>query len=319
MQRRRINWHSDCLGARTRTPSVVFHAILLSMALGAIPHPPSLHSSYFGAPSRLKIKKSQAIFGATNQSVISGGDRALRGNPRPKAGLDISRLSNEEGLFNSSRASEPLARNPKFPKYSEVRTLLVILPGTRKEDVRQLIETRQLESGTVQDPVSWRCPDEWITKRLDGRAAEIALSVWVESGRRINPARIYGSHLLIRRFELLTEERGVLISNQATEGFIAGIRNRKNLELDYFEGLFHILKWIYSARELRRTELLSAWTEFCVAHTNMTSSRSMRHSLSQRVSNLKERDLISEGNCVLSLSEQGRNYIDEYRYIVGGS
>ncbi|WP_159090107.1 hypothetical protein [Ruegeria sp. Alg231-54] len=223
--------------------------------------------------------------------------------------LSTQRLPDEATLFSPSLAVEPLVRNPKLPKYSVVRKLLGILPNVAKSDVRGLVDAKFLEAGSKERPLSWKKPDQWIAARLSGSEADIAIRIWHESEKTVNPAIIYGAYLLINRYELLSLSDGIYTKDSGTTAFCMEWSN-KVFEVDYYEGLYHVLSWASERGQLDRSELQAAWCELCYLHSRMTSQKSILTSLSQRISNLKERGLLEEVNGCICLTNSGNAYTD---------
>ena len=219
-----------------------------------------------------------------------------------------SRLAVEAELFGLGIAGEPIARNPKFPKYSIVRELLGVLPGLTKRDLRGLIDAVHLESGSKGAPVSWKNPEVWIKERLDKHEIKAAARIFEGTKRSVNPARIYGAYLLIRRYGLLSEVEGIYCENRHTSEFEIEPSSTV-FRVDYFEGNVHILHWLNGYDDLARESLNCRWAELCSIRSQMRSDRSIRSALSQRTSNLKSRGLINETGRMLRLSESGRQYV----------
>ncbi|SDZ38332.1 restriction system protein [Jannaschia faecimaris] len=213
----------------------------------------------------------------------------------------------EVELFGPKIAGEPIARNPKFPKYSVVRELLAVLSGLTKRDLRGLINAVYLESGSKDAPVSWTNPAFWINERLCQREKEVAERIFEGTNRSVNPARIYGAYLLISRYGLLDIVDGVYCENNNTSEFNVE-PSPIVFQVDYFEGIIAIIQWLAENHVLAREELIHKWIELCETRSQMRSRRSIGSALSLRVANLKSRNLINEKGRKLHLSENGRHY-----------
>lgn len=78
-------------------------------------------------------------------------------------------------------------RTPWFRPYSEVRSLLRILPGVPRKSVKNMIAAIEKQTGTPQNPVDWSDPETWIIERLQGDDAQLAQRIWSGSNHTVNP------------------------------------------------------------------------------------------------------------------------------------
>lgn len=200
-----------------------------------------------------------------------------------------------------------LVRNPKFPKYSSVRDLMKVIKGCRKQDVRAFLNAKSMESGERGAPVSWKNPDQWMSDRLTGVEKEIAERVWFGTERRLNPASIYGSYLLIVRYHLLGSDEGTLTWTERSSLFQKQ-SSSVIFEVDFYEGVREIIEFL-SAGDATKSDLREHWRNFCFNKTNIKSERSIDSTLSLRLTNCRERDLIKRSNENFSLCEIGLEYL----------
>jgi len=220
------------------------------------------------------------------------------------------------GIKGSSISlDDRFARNPKFPNYSLVKDFLIVLDGQRKSSVRGLITAKSLEAGSQGAPVSWRNPDEWMDERLVGDELDIAKHIWKGSMKTVNPANIYGSYLLISRYNLLGLRNGIFERTVRTELFLEDFSNVV-CQVDFQEGIFQILLWASNEEGLTNDTLHSNWHKFCEEFTNMRSGKSIRSSLYQRVRNCRERSLLNSGRYTTSSTKLGREYINNWNAIL---
>ena len=94
-------------------------------------------------------------------------------------------------------------RTPLFFLYSWVRNIIRAWDGVPKTTVMAMMNAIFDQTGTPQSALDWSNPDTWIRERLTGENAELAMRIWDQSGKTVNPRYTYGSYLFIKNFNLL--------------------------------------------------------------------------------------------------------------------
>lgn len=202
-------------------------------------------------------------------------------------------------------------RIPHFPIYDEVRSLLRVWPGRRKTQVTGLQSALMQLVGTPQNPVAWTDPDTWIPARLSGEACDLALAVWIESNRDVNPRHTYGHWRLVQKYNLLeTASDGTLALSDRGRDFIEHEGGRAETFLDEQEGLAELLRIVLNGGPARFGELVEEWAEYLEErHSGFGSDSTIRDTLRRRLGNLLARDLIGRERARYSVTEAGIAYL----------
>lgn len=184
-------------------------------------------------------------------------------------------------------------RTPWFPTYGVVRALLPILEGVPKQDLTRLISSVMAETGTPQATVDWTNPDEWIPSRLSAEQASLALRIWTESKRGVNPRYLRGPLSLITNYDLVeSDERGRLrITDRGRDFMRPGSATES--EVDEAEGLSRILGSIRVRGSAKKSDLLPEWKEFLLGNSTYRADTVVSDFLFRRLKNLVERGLLS--------------------------
>lgn len=199
-------------------------------------------------------------------------------------------------------------RTPIFPTYSDVRHLLRILPGVPKTDFTGMISEIMQQTGTPQNPVDWTDPDTWIAERLRDVSAELALRIWDESGRSVNPRYTRGCYFLINGFGLLQAngegnyeltERGRMF----LDGDEATVR-----ELDDLEGVGELLSILATKTRAMRGDLLPEWGQFLREYSRFGTASTIKDTLRRRLVNLVERGLVERDGNAYVITPAGIEY-----------
>lgn len=206
--------------------------------------------------------------------------------------------------------SESKVRTPLFPLYSWVRSLLPIFNGQKKSDVTHLIQAIWDQTGTPQNPVDWTEPDKWIDERLKGGHAKLARRIWEESGHLVNPRHMYGAYLFINGFELLSvNSDGFYVLSEAGNAFINNDATILQV-LDDAEGILKLLSILATKKKAKRGDLLPEWAEYLQEYSKFTTPGTFKDTLSRRISNLVERNLVSKDGNAYDITEEGVQYLN---------
>ena len=98
---------------------------------------------------------------------------------------------------------------PIIPLYSQVNSVLKIWDNISKDAINSTIKAIKSQIGTVENPVDWSDPDQWIPERLSGDDAIIALKLWDECQKSFNPRYMYRLYLFVNTHALLLPDEAV--------------------------------------------------------------------------------------------------------------
>lgn len=202
-----------------------------------------------------------------------------------------------------------IVRTPLFPEYSQVRRLVTILADTTtKSAVLQLINALWDQTGTPQNPVDWSNPDQWITERLSGEDAELALRIWDASEKTVNPRHIYGSYLFINTYALLAPDvHGVYRLTPTGQAFL--VQDAATVRaIDEAEGLPNVLAILAAHSPAKRGDLLDDWAEFLNRYSKYGAASSIKDTLRRRILNLVERNYITRAGNTYRITDSGIAY-----------
>jgi restriction system protein len=201
-------------------------------------------------------------------------------------------------------------RTPLFPFYSWVRALLPIFNGQKKSDITHLIQAIWDQTGTPQNPVDWTEPDKWIEERLKGSHAKLARRIWEESKHLVNPRHMYGAYLFINGFELLNiNVDGAYEISVIGAAFLKGEVATLH-KLDEAEGLLKILTILTSKKQAKRADLLPEWEVFLQEYSNFKTPGNYKDTLSRRISNLVDRNLVIRDGNAYDITQAGLEYLN---------
>jgi restriction system protein len=198
-----------------------------------------------------------------------------------------------------------------LPEYGQVRALLPVIVGTKKDELSSLISVVFSITGTPQQTLDWSEPDQWIPSRLSGSARDLASRIWNDTNNVVNPRYLRGHYYFILRHQLLsTDAENRFITTSKSERFSDDdeclIR-----ELDQTEGNAFLLHTIDRLESVKAEELRSEWSTFVQTRSNYRADSSMRGLLRWRLRNLESRNLISRDRGRISLTSTGKVYVQE--------
>lgn len=220
--------------------------------------------------------------------------------------LSLPSTNEAELAVDQQAKARQRVRAPFFPKYSEVRTLLPILPGYHRTDITHLLGTLRSESGTPQNPVDWTKPDEWIPEKLTGKDQELAQKIWVESKKTVNPRHCWGHWFLVKTYNLIEDSNGngLQISERGKD-FIDHEQGDAERYLDEQEGLHKLMSLVADNGPTRFGGILDNWSDYLRQCSPFSKPSTFRDSMRRRLSNLLERKLIEKTSIYYQITEEG--------------
>jgi restriction system protein len=205
-----------------------------------------------------------------------------------------------------------MVKTPLFPSYHQVQKLIKVLSGRNEADFKSMWSTIWNLRGTPQEPVDWQDPDEWIQKRLTDLDKKTALSIWNETEHIVNPRHIRGLQMIINGYSLLAIEKGVYKLTDRGQIFISSADNVIINEIDVEEGCVFNLYLCSIHPKSTRKAFLKEWEEYLKANSNYRKESVIKDSLRRRLTNLRERKLISRVGNIYSLTRLGEKYLARF-------
>lgn len=238
------------------------------------------------------------------------GLRALHAGPEPNGKVNGEssdhRSQGETAVPEHSRR----VRIPLFPTYGEVRHLLEVWPGRPKTQVTGLHSALAKLRGSPQNPVSWTDPDTWIPVRLSGDIRDLAMAIWAESDKDVNPRHTYGPWLLVRKYGLVeVGADGTLVLTDRGRNFIEHEGGDAEVFLDEQEGLARLVEIVSASGPAQFGDLLDAWAEYLEQHSGFGTDSTIRDTLRRRLNNLLDRRLIHRDRAKYSVTHAGTAYL----------
>ena len=214
----------------------------------------------------------------------------------------------EEGDKVGTEDNARRVRVERLPEYREMRRLLRVWLARPKTHITGLYSKLWGLRGTPQNPVDWKDPDTWIARRVSGEDRELAQAIWTKSG--VNP-RYTGEHWrLTQNYELLAEDAdGELELTERGSDFIDHEFGKAEAFLDEQEGLIKLLTIVDEAGSARSSALREPWAEYLGRHSRFQARTTIDFTLSWRLKNLVDRDLVSREGSQYSITEAGLDYL----------
>ncbi len=212
-----------------------------------------------------------------------------------------------------SSISETWSLTPGLSTYKETRALLRIINGVSYDLITQMRAKIWEQVGTPQNNIDWTQPDEWIPERLKSPEKEIALKIWHDSGRLVNPRHIRGTWYFVRNHKLINIDQNgnIEITNDGAV-FLNDENSEVITRIDKYEGLLNVLQAVSEHNPGKRSDILPAYIEFCNTYTNYRSESVYKSSLYDRMVNLFDRGLVERrGNILFQITDMGINYLQK--------
>lgn len=199
---------------------------------------------------------------------------------------------------------------PFFPKYSELKALLPIFENFSRNQINHFNSTITTLRGTPQSPVDWTNPDEWISERLQEDDQQLALLIWTQSEKKVNPRYIYGAWLLANSYALIVDTLSEKLALTTTgKDFVNHALGETEKFIDEKEGIFKILNIIAEKGTGKVGEFLSEWGDYLKRYSNFGTESTIKDTLRRRLDNLVDRQFLTRSGHSYSITEKGLNYI----------
>jgi restriction system protein len=206
----------------------------------------------------------------------------------------------------------PTISSVMLPTYRTARQLLRTLAGTPRVTVTRMIDSIYRSSGSPEAQEKWNNPAQWIDLVLEGEENRLAKRIWIESETSINPRYVKGPHLFLNKQQLITtDEVGNYEITSRGNAFLIE-DSRTVFEIDRSEGVLEILR-ILSINLQTREELVRSWRDFALTSSNYKAESSIRVTLSDRIKNLIDRNLVSKDRSRIAITARGRAHLGAVR------
>jgi restriction system protein len=208
---------------------------------------------------------------------------------------------------------------PGLPVYPQARHFLRILDGVPYTRYRSMYNTIREQRGNPQEIVSWTDPESWIPERLQGEEQALALRIWRESKRELNPRYLRGSWYLNSKHDLMVRDnQDILCVTERGRQFLQQPDSAIVAEIDSYEGNLTILRLVAERGPGKRSEFLPDFIAFCQLQTNYRSENPIKGALYDRLTNLIDRSLVSRSGQTYEVTDEGLAYLELYATLVPG-
>ena len=204
--------------------------------------------------------------------------------------------------------SERRSLTARLPTYSAGQHFLRIVEGMSASGLVKMRDDILEQTGKPQSTVKWSDPEQWIPERLSGDSLSIALRLWRDSDKLTNPRYFAGFWSLCEKHKLLVYPSDKITLTDAGKRFLAN--DEKQLaRMDDYDGLLIILKDVAEKGPGFRKDFLEGYRHFCRTRTTWVSESSIKWSLSHRLSNLVQRNLVEKHGVSYQVTETGIDYL----------
>ena len=216
----------------------------------------------------------------------------------------------EESGKSGPQGNASSVRVAWFPTYRVVRHLLRVWPGRSRAEITKLHGAIMQRTGTPADPADWSDPDTWIPELLSGENRKLAHAIWEGSDKTVNPRHTLGSWELVRHCKLLAEHPdGNMRLTDRGRDFIDHATGRAEALVDEQEGLIGLLTIVGDKGPARTGVLVEPWGKFLLERKSpFRSTSTIKDTLSRRLSNLLDRDLLKKERLDYSITKAGLDY-----------
>ena len=194
-----------------------------------------------------------------------------------------------------------------LPKYALAQQFLSIMNGTSHSQYLAMWKDITSQSGTKQYTVNWTDPAVWIPDRLTGDSLNLAIRLWRESGKLINPRWSYEIWRFVYSYNLALTENGCVVHSPIGKRFISGDEAIVH-EIDDKEGVLFLLNEIADKGPGARRDFIDTYSRYCNLVTTWTDS-SIANSFSARLKNLADRNLIAIEGRTYQITDLGLTYL----------
>ena len=205
---------------------------------------------------------------------------------------------------------------PDLPTYEIGQLFLQIVDGVRDSHYKSMREDIYEHIRSPQNPVDWKDPEAWIPQKLAGKSCDLALHFWRKSEHLVNPRHTFGPMDLCTIHELVDLQNDVVRISERGRKFI---ENELTIlaKIDQHEGLLLVLSEVAAKGPEVREQFYEEYKHFCRTRTDTIRENTIRSSLSLRLSNLVQRNLIKRLGVSYEITDAGICYLERLKIQFG--
>ena len=207
---------------------------------------------------------------------------------------------------------------PHYPTYRNACHFIKLMDGASYSLYRSMYDEIWEQRGNPQQQMDWSQPDEWILKRLTGVKQQLALKLWRESKKELNPRYLRGPWYFSQNHDLLHTESDILKITDRGQAFLNESGGFLVAETDQLEGTLAVLQLVAELGPGKRSTFLSEFGEFCRSYTTYRSEGVFKSAIYDRLFNLINREYISRNGQVYEVTDLGLSYLETYRKLLPG-
>lgn len=200
---------------------------------------------------------------------------------------------------------------PDLPTYESGQRFLRIIDGVSENQYNSMVKDIYEHIRNPKDPFNWKEPEDWIPRILTNESRALALRIWRDSSRLVNPRHTFGPYYLCRIHQLSSVANGSIQITERGKRFLAG-DVAVLAEMDEYDGLLFVLSEVAATGPGRRREFEDSYAKFCRAHTTYAADSSIVSSLIYRLNNLLDRRLIEKSGHSYQVTHMGLEYLGRY-------
>ena len=207
--------------------------------------------------------------------------------------------------------SQLISPTPSLPTYTAVRHFIRIVDGESYWLYRSMYNRILEARGNPQEQADWADPDQWIPQLLTGNEQKLALRLWHESAKTVNPRHVRGSWYLTTKHGLLMRDGEALLrTTERGRSFLAEPAGPVVAAIDGEEGLLVILRLVAQKGPGKRGDFLPEYGEYCRSHTTFHADAVVKSTLYDRLRNLVERGYIAARGQSYESTDKGLVYLE---------
>ena len=199
----------------------------------------------------------------------------------------------------------------RLPSHADAQRFLRIVEGTSYQQLKTMIGAVLNQTGTPQAPVNWSKPAEWIPERLSGANKAIALRLWEESEKTVNPRYCQGHMSICMTHELIDYSHDRIDISEAGRRFLNGDESQL-ARMDDYDGILVILSEVAAKGPAQRKSFYAAFRQFCHTYTTWRTEGSVKDALGFRLDNLLQRSLVEKSGPTYRITIFGLDYLERF-------
>lgn len=199
-----------------------------------------------------------------------------------------------------------------FPRYNRACYFLRLVDGQFQRTLQSMRSQIWSNVGTPQETRDWSRPDEWIPQILSGDEQILANRLWINSGGVVNPRHIDGEWRLSTHYQLVdVASDDVIHLTERGQDFMSNPLGATVQDIDYREGLLHLLSITSEHGPGKRSNFLPPFTEFLERYSNYRSENMFKWAWYDRTRNLVLRGLVARSGFTYEITQAGLSYLEQ--------